>query len=426
MRRRPSLLALALLAGAFTAPGCLKSLDESLIPDESTSGGTGGSAGSAATGGGAGSGGSAGGDASIDSGGTSGTAGDAGLDVVEEDSGHVPVIVPYDASKFPITQIANASTETPLILAADGDTVYRTSRRVDASVSKLPIEPPSGSQGLYSPIEEPTSLSARSDDLRVYVAGGAKINDSGKITGVLKDATQVTIDVTGVTFETAQAIHVSTGLDHYAYVVCDGKAAGNPQVMRFRSNDATPVLETIVSSPGNELGKDVTTGNSCVYWIATATGSPPKSRLWVAPTTPGSARASALETPVDDVVAVSADLQNFYYARANGEIWQRALIGAACDGTGAPEQRIASGFQSVTDVFAVNGKVAWVARGSSSAAFADSGIFSTQAGGGDVTTLTPPPSLADGGYDLVEVASHTANFVVYATTSGILKKVPKP
>ncbi len=110
---------------------------------------------------------------------------------------------------------------------------------------------------------------------------------------------------------------------------------------------------------------------------------------------------------------------NFYFTRSSGEVWQRALFkGQACDERGAAEVKIAGGFTGLADVISYDGLVAWAAQGDPGKSFEGGGVFTTPIGGGDVTTIAP----ADGGVDAI---ASTANHVVYTTTTGLIRRIPK-
>ena len=167
----------------------------------------------------------------------------------------------------------------------------------------------------------------------------------------------------------------------------------------------------LVADTGNESGGPLTMSQGCIYWIS-------NGGLWTLKKTGGGSASAALDKQVNDAVDIASDSQNFYYTRANGEVWQRALSGSACDGSGPPEEPIAWGYTNIEHITAYGGTVAFSALGDTSNGYAGGGIFTTPAGGYDVIQIAP----ADKGVDAIAAGT---NDIVYSTLDGSIHKVPK-
>src|SRR5687768_15381759 len=158
---RARLLSLVGAAGLLLGGGCLKSLDEAMIRDQLA--GDGGSGrpndGSVGRGGSAGSQGMAGTAGAL---GSSGAAGVGGTDGTggggSGGSGGSPApFVPYDATKYPVTNL-QGNIPTPVIIAADGTRVFRATK--NAEPAALVAQDIAGSPGaaIYQGLSKPQRL----------------------------------------------------------------------------------------------------------------------------------------------------------------------------------------------------------------------------------------------------------------------------
>ncbi len=381
---------------AFAAAGCLKTLDESLI-DQTGGGGGGGGAGGSGGVGGTGGGSGGGGGTSGGGGGAAGGGGSAGY-------------VGYDPQKFPVTKLWAGTP--PIVLSADETDVYFTiGDLADSPLRKLPIAG-GPAQDLTPLLERPRALVAPSTSSYVFVAGGRNSGVQGSLVRTAKaGGAKDEISITGKSPLGARGLFAAT--DGFAYVTFDASTSNVVGLARFGLSAGVQAGAAIFSVTEGETGGAVVASGACVYWIS-------NGALWVMPTG-GGTRESALSAPISDAAGLAADAANFYYTRSEGSVWSRSLSGTACDGIGAAEKQLASGFTKIGPVirFKSSPTIAWSAIGDETQSYAGGGVFTVAAGGGVVTQIAPkesgPSALADSPYD-----------VVYATSTGELRKVPKP
>jgi hypothetical protein len=420
-------VAIGLILSFVVVPGCLRTLDESLIGqnnDASSGGGAGvaGSGGSAGSDASAGSGGSAGSDASAGSGGSagggagSGSGGSAG----GGGSGGLPDggLTAYDSKKYPVTTLAHA-IDLPITITADNLDVFQV-KKLDAAGTLIstPLDGTSPTTPVTAPdVNRAVALGAPVGSQNVFYVGGT--SGIGQIGRYLKNpqgqpnpVVPVETGLDGSAIE--QAVAIAIGTDNYAYVTARAVVANKPTVMRFQiaaSGNTTETLYTTATS--GESGGDVTESNGCVYWIS-------NGAIYVIPSDGALFRKDALAVQVNDAIGLASDASNFYYTRSNGEVWQRKLSPSpGCDGSGPAEKIIAGGFQNVGDVIAYGpSTVAWSAKGDTGNGFAGGGIFTTPVGGYAVTQVAPQD-------DGVEQIADAGNYIAYATTTGYIRRVPK-
>jgi hypothetical protein len=401
-------------AGLLLGGGCLKSLDEAKIRDQPAGDGGSGRPNDGATGRG-GSSGSAGSAGTNGAGGVLGSAGTGGTDGSggASGSGGTPaVFVPYDAAKYPVTNL-QGNIPTPVIIAADGTRVYRATKNSEPAA--LVAQDIAGGPGaaIYQGLSRPQRLATTDFDY-VYVAGGrtgsATAGGIWRITKIEGDARTMGEEVT-----TPSPIELPAGLfaaaDGFAYVSTKAIDASTPTLLRFGLGVGQNAEILYSSEAGNETGGDVTANGACVYWIS-------NGNVWVIPSAGSPTRANALSAAINDAVGLTSDVERFYYTRSNGEVWQRQLSPTACDGSGAPEQKIAEGFVTIGDVIAWSGTVAWTAKNFTHPSADGGGVFTTRAGGGTITQIAPkegdPEEIEQGATD-----------VVYTTATGRIRAVPK-
>jgi hypothetical protein len=381
--------------------GCLKTLDESKL-DQAQDGGD-ASGGSSAFGGSSGSGGT--GATGGSTGGSSGTPSDAPPDAP------APTITPHSSANYPTSNIATGAP--PQIVAADDSYVYRAdydkppTPAPGAQLSRHPIGGGSGTL-LASALARPQALVARIGSAFVFIAAGDATTDEGSILRVPKAGGGV--DTIGLPQPIERAIGIYAAADGFAYVSAKAITKDSIAVLRFSLSGGTQNASALYAGVGNESGGDIVVSN-CVYWIS-------NGNVWVLPLIGGS-RSSALETPITDAVGITADAANFYYTRSNGEIWQRQLSAASCAGGGAAEKRISWGaFIEIGDIITYDGMLAWTAKGDGSAELAG-GIFTTPVGGGSEIVQIAPHG------DTPVDIDQSPDMVVYATSLGVIKRVPK-
>ncbi len=256
-------------------------------------------------------------------------------------------------------------------------------------------------------MERPQSLVSPSGSLFVFIAGGTDTG-TGTLTRVPKSggspadiAPQTPIEL---------AVGIAAAADGFAYVSTKAVAQNTAALLRFSLAASTTTAETLYVTPdGNESGGDVVVTGGCVYWIS-------NGNVWGIQSK-GGARLDVLDTPVTDAVGVTADAVNLYFTRADGSVW-RKKVSAACDAGTSAEEQLADGFVGIGDIVTYEGKLAWTATGDTTNTFEGGGVFSSAASGGQITQIAPK---ADGPVD-IEVAP---NDIVYATSSGFIRKVPK-
>lgn len=401
------------LAG-LSAVGCFKSLDESRI--EATGGvGAAGSGGTSATGGvgaaggttgGGGSGGtSAGGggaDSGADAGGTSGGGGSGGGSPDASDASDGGGIIAYDPKKYPVTNLG--SGPAPVIIGADDSSVFRTTKNAIDSV--VVSQPTAGGSGTTLPsMERPQALGVGAGYL--FVAGGRNTTTEGSINRVPKAGGLKEAIGLGSPIGLAVGLHVAA--DGFVYVSVNAVNPNDVGLLRFPVTSTT-AQSLYTSTAGGETSGDVVMQSGCVYWIS-------NGAIWVA-TTSGGSRASALTTAVSDAVGLTADPKSFYFTRANGSVWRRALSSSACDGAGPAEVELSAGFLTLGDLINYDGKLAFTALGDKAQNYAGGGVFMLPTGGGAVTQIAP----SDLGPIDIEPSGA---FVVYATDLGPVRKLLK-
>lgn len=408
LRSRPwlGLLIGSLIPVLVTAPGCLKTLDESLIGQHNGSdgGGSGGSSGGGAGGVGGGSGG-----AQTDGGGTGGTAGDAAADA-PHDSRPEAGFTPYDKTKHPVTNLLGGNARR--VIAVDDKTVFvANAGNAQSSLSSVPIAGGTVTTVTTDTLSQPHAMIAPANSLFVFYVGETKTG-GGVIGRFLKKAAGSNNEQS-ITVSTGfeRAVSIFAGSDNYGYVSAKASGVNSPRVLDFSMaggiSTADPLL---VAVSGNESGGPITMSQGCLYWIS-------NGGIWTMPKAGGKASA-ALASQISDAVDIASDASNIYFTRSNGEVWQSPLSGSACDGSGAAEKAIAWGYQNIGHVVVYATTVAWGALGNATNSFAGGGIFTTAIGGYDVEQIAPP----DKGVDDIAVGPTD---VVFSTQDGAVHKVPK-
>jgi hypothetical protein len=258
-------------------------------------------------------------------------------------------------------------------------------------------------------LPRPQAMAAPPGSLFVYIAAGNATTDDGAILRVPKIGG--TVENISLPAVIERAVGIYAAADGFAYVSAKAIVAGKVSLLRFPLGGGSQSADALyTSTSGNESGGDVVAVAGCVYYIS-------NGAVWVV-TAAGGQRNDALSNQIGDAVGITADAANFYYTRTNGEVWQRALSGAGCSGAGAPEQRIASGFDGIGDVITYDGTVAWTATGDTANGFDGGGIFTTPVGGIDITQIGPA---TNGPNDI----DQSATDVVFATTMGTIHRLPK-
>jgi hypothetical protein len=386
---RHRICACALLTAALAATGCLKKLDESLLDRTDAGTDAGGADGGGGTGGTGGTG---------AAGGTGATGGDAGT------------IVPYDPAKFPVTKIT--TTTAPVLLATDDTDVYHSvDNMIDAPLDHTPIS--GGAPTTLVTVERPHALSSPSTSSFVFVTGGQNNGDGGTLIRTAKVGGAVEpITISSASMGPGAGLYAAT--DGFAYVTFKADAAlHTPALARFGLGAGVTTASVLYTALGDESGGPVVATGNCVYWVS-------NGDVYTIPTGGAADRAEALATPVTDALGLTADAVNIYYTRADGSVWARKLS-LACDGTGAPEALLAQGFVGIGDLirFRSAPTIAWVANGNDQANYAGGGIFMMPVSGGQVTQIAPadsgPQAIADAPFD-----------VIFAVTTGEIRKIPKP
>lgn len=421
-RRTSAVLSIGVLGWlVLFSPSCLRTLDESLIPN-----GHGGQAGSDA----------GGSDASAGSGGSSGSAGSAGADSGTDAQADAPhdafpegSFTPWDSSQHPLTALYCESPAAALVIAADDKNVYHIPRGVKASDPNdvLAATPLSSSSNPFQidqgDIPAPQAMAAPKGSLFIYVAAGAAGGaDVGSMLRAARSASSGVSAISSTPIELAVGIFADSELsDPYAYVSSQALASGlTPAVLRFGLAASVNSATTLYSSrAGSETGGPITVSGGCVYWVSSGA-------IWTVPTTTANSdqRKSALAKQVSDAVGLASDANNIYYTRANGEVWQKTLT-ASCDGsTGTPEKLIARGYTSIGGVIAYNGTVAWAARGDATKNYQGGGIFTTPAGGYDVTQIAPNTDQSQHTISIDQITSNSSD-VVYSSDAGCIFMVPQ-
>ncbi len=405
-RSRPSLGLLVgiLLPLVLVAPGCLKSLDESLMNKDSGAGAAAGSAGDA----------SAGSGGQTDGGGSGGIDGGAGADGSPDaivDARPEAGFTPYNKNQHPVTNLLGTSARR--LIAVDNSTVFATNLdEPKATLTSVPLDFSSGATSVTTDtLSRPQALIAPSNSLSVYYLG-ATATDNGVIGVFLKNtgggnpATQISI---GNSF--GRAVGIVANSDNNAYVSVRATALSAPALLKFSLAAGTTSGQVVlVSQTSSETGGPVTATKSCIYWISNGS-------VWTVKKDGSSASPlPALGKQVTDAVDISSDANNIYYTRGNGEVWQRPL-GTACDNSGTGEQVIAWGYANIGHVGVYGSTVVWSAQGTGSS-YNGGGIFTTDVGGYDVVQIAPP----DQGVDDMAVGPSE---IVYSTLDGVVHKVPK-
>jgi hypothetical protein len=375
------------LTVALFAGSCLKTLDESLIPDGrdagGDSGGAGGVGGILATGGNGGISGS-GGNTSGGAGGVGGGAGGGG----GSPEGGV-IFVPYDARAFPVQDI-QGSLRPPVLIAADETYLYRITKDAlasDSAGSLVSAELAGGSATQLTAIDEPQAMISPTTSGFVFVAAVDSTN-MGVVWRVDKTGNTSNEQVqlpAGAMMETTVAIVEgrSASAQGFAFVTAVASGPGKAVLLRipFASGDADVLFE----STKPESGGDLVEMGGCVYFIS-------ENNIWVLPSSTsavGRTPLSALTADVNNAVGITADASYFYYTLANGQIWRRKLSPPACDGnSGEDEQLLVDGFPGLTDIVELGGKLVWTANGYAPAGVGP-GIFMYTLGGTTITQIAP-------------------------------------
>ena len=263
-------------------------------------------------------------------------------------------------------------------------------------------------------INKPSGIVAPAVSQFVFIGGGFPVSDQGQLFRVLKTGGMLT-KITdsppdGGPPSTGRVVGIAEGPDNHVYFVTRALTAPAPHVLRVGMTPADNVAEIIYSSESNnELGGDITVTANCVYWIS-------DGAVYVM-NKEGGMRSDALDSQIGDAQGVASDSSNFYYTRANGEVWQRE-VASACDGAGSPEVMLSDGYVNIDDVIVYASTVAWLAKGDSGNGFAGGGIFTTPVGGGVVEQIAPE----DDGPDAI---AQNSTFVVFATSTGEIRRVDK-
>jgi hypothetical protein len=366
--------------------GCFKTLDESLLDEtKSDAGKTGGSGGT-------------GGDAS--------TGGGGGVGGLTDGAVEAQVVVPYDSSKYPVTNLANGTAT--VVLAADDTNVFRTTKdQVDAMLIAQPLTSGSGTP-LSPTLQRPQALLAPPSSVYVYAVGGNNTTSAGSMVRIPKaDGPLETISTGSTAIELV--VGIANGGDNYGYVSLKGVNAGAPSVMRFPLANTSPAEVLYTSTTPNESGGDIAVAGGCVYWISNGV-------VWQTPIG-GGERKSATSGVIADAIGITTDSSSFYYTRGDGSVWQRELSSNACDGSQPTEIKVAGGFPGIGDLVRYGAFLTWVAMGDAGD-FSGGGVYKWPVAGGDIVQIAPsddgPVGIDQGKDD-----------IVYSTSTFGLRKVPK-
>jgi hypothetical protein len=394
---------------AMVATGCFKSLDESLL-DGHDGGGVGGLGGTGAKDGGTGasgglgaSGGTGGTGGGTDGGGTDG-GGTGGSDA---DAGG---IVPYDPTKFPVSVITSGTAT--VVMATDDTDVFFT---VDNGISQ-PLDRVSLGGGAVTTLlnlERPHALAAPSTSGLVYAGGGQDSGNGGTLLRTDKVG-GVPESITTNTGSMGPVIGIHAAADGFVYATFQADPTlHKPALARFDQAAGATSAAVLYNAATDESGGRVVTVLGCVYWVSSG-------HVFTMPAGGAPDRASGLANQVSNAVGLTADASHIYYTLSNGTVWSRT-VALACDGSGAAEKQLASGFTGIGDIIAFRSAptIAWAAQGNQSASFAGGGVYAMPASGGQVTQIAPQ---SDGPTTLIDAPSA----VVFAVTTGEIRKVPKP
>jgi hypothetical protein len=396
--------------------GCLKSLDESLLDakdagagsggtDGGGTGGTGGKDGGTGATGGTGGTGATGGTGGADGGGTGGTDGGGTGGSDAGDGG----VIAYDPSKFPVTNIVAATA--PVVLATDDtDIFYTVDNGINEPLNRIPLA--GGANTTLLTLERPHTLIAPATSSFIFAGGGQNSGNGGTLirTDKVGGAAQ---PITTSTGSMGPAIGLVASADGFAYVTFQADPSiHKPALARFdlASGTSAAVLYNAVT---DESGGRVVTAGGCAYWVSSG-------HIFTMPSGGAPDVASGLMNQVSNAVGLAASASTIYYTLSTGSVWSRQVT-ALCDGTGPGEKKLTEGFTGIGDVivFRTAPTIAWSAQGNLSSNFAGGGIFMMPAAGGQVTQIAPQDS---GPATLIDAPSD----VVFAVTSGEIRRVPKP
>ena len=390
---------------AIISAGCLKSLDESLLETGDAGHDAGGKDGGGTGGTGAKDGGTGatGGTGGADGGGTDG-GGTGGADA---DAGG---IVAYDPTKFPVTVLTTATA--PVVMATDDTDVFYTIDDGDAApLSSVPLTGGAGTTLLN--LDHPHALVAPPLSAFVFAAGGHDSTSGGTLIRTAKVSASAET-ITTVTGSMGPGVGIYASTDGFGYVTFQADPSlHKPALARFNLSAGVASAPVLYNAATDESGGRVVTVAGCACWISSG-------HIFTIPSGGAQDRSSALQNQVSDAVGITADAWNIYYTLAGGSVWFRA-VSSACDGSGPAEKQLAQGFTGLSDVIAFGAApiIAWAAQGNQSAGFAGGGLYMMPSSGGQITQIAPkdsgPTTLIDAPLD-----------VVYAVTTGEIRKVPKP
>ncbi|MBX3182041.1 MAG: hypothetical protein KF915_05400 [Polyangiaceae bacterium] len=412
MRRgaTPSAGLLSILAAGLFAGACFKSLDESLLDGASGAGagatgglaGTGGAAGSAGVGGGGAAGGGAGG--------TGGILEDAGPDVNDASDAETPIqVLPHDPARFPATSIAGATGNS--LISVDGSFAYYILADTSTQTpTKVPLTGGSGAAAGGDALDNASYILGPPQSLFLYLGVGNQATEDGRIVRFFKEpeSTNPAVELTHAhRMGRVTAMVATTSAPFYLFAVAKTAGPGQPHILRADMAGGGSQLEAIYTDPtGNRTGGALVAQRGCVYW--TTNGG-----VYTVPYAGGD-RAAALATQVSDATSLASDGTRLFVARADGSIWQRPLLGASCDGSGPPEQRILSGFTGATELVSYARRLAFIASDSE---LGEGGVFSYDLDARVVEQAVPASVNA-------RLLRHSGPRLVYRTSSGTIARVP--
>jgi len=405
--RKPLTALSLLLVGGLASSGCFKSLDESLLDSTAGSGGAGnaGAGGSGGTGASAGSAGSGAMDAGQDA--SQDAASDATADA---EAGVVVSVTPWDSTAFPATSITGGAANA--LISVDGSHVYFAQENTLAQfVNRHAL-----SGGINEPIsgttvDRPSVVLAPAGNLFMYAGAGIAATDDGQLIRLEKTPgagnQPVTVSYSSKLGLISGMTILPDAVNPRLILVAKTSTPGQPHVLSAKLAGGASALELVYTDPdGNQTGGPIAVDKNCVYWLS-------NGRAFAVPLA-GGTRVSALTTQITDATGLTNDATHFFVARANGEIWQRAALGTACDGSGPAETRLLEGFPGGKERVSDAERIACLAT---DAALGEGGVFTHALGSNSVEQAVPASEMA-------QRLRHTGTTLIFRTAAGIIKQTP--
>lgn len=232
-------------------------------------------------------------------------------------------------------------------------------------------------------VDRASALSSPAIGSWIFVGVGVGATDEGRLVRFDKvpSGANPAVELPYVSSTIGRITDMTLTSENPPRLIVVAKTAGKntPHILGTSIAGGGSNLDLIYTDPdGNQTGGAITSDDNCVYWLS-------NGRAYAVPLA-GGARVDALTNQITDATGLATDGAKLFVARANGEIWQRNLLNATCDGSGPAEKRLLSGFGGAKELVSYADRLGFIANDSE---LGEGGVFSYQLGSTSVQQIVP-------------------------------------